>query len=217
MDIRAISEMQQDRETSRIETFSDGVFAIAITILVLEIKIPSQSAVASSGLAAALLTIWPSYLAFIISFITILVMWSHHHWIFTAIRSADLPLVYWNGLLLLLVTFVPFPTGLLAEYLLHPDAKVAASLYTGTFLAISLGFHGLWLHASKRGRLLSEHGSSSENENAMHITRHYRLGPILYFCAFISSFISEIASVAMCLLLALYFAFQGWPSGLRTD
>jgi uncharacterized membrane protein len=208
--------MQEDRETNRIEAFSDGVFAIAITVLVLEIKIPDPGSVAKRGLALSLLDIWPAYLAFIISFVTILVIWSHHHWIFTAIRSADLTLVYWNGLLLLFVTFVPFPTGLLAEYLLHPEAKVAASLYTGTFLAISLGFHGLWLHASKRGRLLAIDATSLEEKNAIHITSHYRLGPILYFGAFVTSFMTETVNVTMCLLLALFFAFRGWPRDVLT-
>lgn len=207
--------MTQSTETNRIEAFSDGVFAIAITLLVLEIKVPSQGTVALRGLTAALISIWPSYLAFLISFVTILVIWSHHHWIFAAIRKADLILVYWNGLLLLFVTFVPFPTGLLAEYLLHQDGKVAAILYTGTFLAISLVFHGLWLHASMRGRLLAIDATTSEHKNAMRITNHYRLAPILYFSAFATSFVTEIGSVAMCLLLALFFAFRGWPSDVR--
>jgi uncharacterized membrane protein len=208
--------MLQDRETNRIEAFSDGVFAIAITLLVLELKVPSQETVASRGLAAALIAIWPGYLGFFISFVTILVIWSHHHWIFAAIRKADLPLVYWNGLLLLFVTFVPFPTGLLAEYLLHPEAKVAASLYTGTFLSISLVFHGLWLHASKKAKLLTPDATSLEHENALRITNHYKFGPVLYFGAFASSFVTEIGSVVICLLLALFFAFRGWPSDAQS-
>src|SRR5512135_2113335 len=139
--------MEEEKETARIEAFSDGVFAIAITLLVLEIKVPGHEAVAARGLAYALGALWPSYLAFFISFVTILVLWVHHHWIFALIRRTDHPFLYWNGLLLLFVTFVPFPTGLLAEYFLHPEAKVAANLYTGNFLAISLAFHGLWRHA----------------------------------------------------------------------
>jgi uncharacterized membrane protein len=202
--------MQQDRETHRIEAFSDGVFAIAVTLLILEIKIPDPTAVAPRGLAAALFAIWPSYLAFIISFVTILVIWAHHHWIFTAIKTSDLVLIYWNGLLLLFVTFVPFPTGLLAEYLLHPEAKVAASIYTGTFLAIALAFHGLWRHASGGGKLLGVDANSLEYKKAMRITGHYRLGPPLYFGSFVLSFLSESASVASCLLLAFFFALRGW-------
>jgi uncharacterized membrane protein len=151
------------------------------------------------------------------SFIIILVIWSHPHWIFTAIRSENLPLDNRNKILFIHVTFVPFPAGLLAEHLLHPDAKFAASLYPGTLLAISVAFHGLGLRASTRGRLLSEQESSSENENAMHITSHYKFGPTLYFRAFTPTFICQIAGVAMRLLLALNLAFRRWPSGLRVD
>jgi uncharacterized membrane protein len=203
--------MQRDRETHRIEAFSDNVFAIAITLLVLEIKIPSSDTVSERGLLFSLFAIWPAYLAFFVSFVTILVIWAHHHWIFTAIGRSDYALVYWNGLLLLFVTFVPFPTGLLAEYLLHTEAKTAASLYTGTFLAISLAFYGLWRHASKGGNLLAIKIDGFEPENATRITNHYRLGPILYFGSFVLSFMSEIASVSSCLLLAFFFALRGWP------
>lgn len=204
--------MQADKETARIEAFSDGVFAIAITLLVLEIKIPSHEMVAGRGLAYSLAALWPSYLAFFISFVTILVIWVHHHWIFALIRRADHPFLYWNGLLLLVVTFVPFPTGLLAEYLVHPEAKVAANLYTGNFLAISLAFHGLWRHASRGGRLLATNAISSKQDEAAQITKHYRLGPPLYLAAFGVSFMSEIVSVAFCLLLAFVFALRGWPT-----
>ncbi|MBY6241435.1 TMEM175 family protein [Methylosinus sp. Sm6] len=93
----------------------------------------------------------PGYLAVFISFVTILAIWAHHHWIFTTIRRADHPLVYWNGSLLIVVTLVPFSAGLLAEYLLHPEARIAANIYTGNFLAIALAFHGLWRHISKSG------------------------------------------------------------------
>lgn len=203
---------KENNETNRIEAFSDAVFAIAITLLVLEIKMPSHEVVAGQGLAYALVLLWPSYLAFITSFFTILVIWIHHHWIFSLVRKSDHLFLYWNGLLLLVVTFVPFPTGLLAEYLLNPDAKVATSLYTGNILAISLAFHGLWRHASSDGRLLATHAQTLKQEEAAQITKHYRLGPPLYFIAFCLSFFSEIAGIAFCLLLAIAFAIRGWPT-----
>ncbi len=201
--------MSEERETTRIEAFSDGVFAIAMTLLVIEIKVPSHELVAAHGLAQSLAALWPSYLAFLTSFTTILVIWVHHHWIFALIRRNDHPFLYWNGLLLLFVTFVPFPTALLSEYLLHSDAKVAANLYTGTFLAVSLAFHALWRHAS--ARLLSADATSAKKDEAMQITKQYRFGPVLYFGAFGVSFVSEGWSVALCLLLALFFALRGWP------
>lgn len=201
--------MHEERETVRIEAFSDGVFAIAMTLLVIQIKVPSQELVAANGLGRSLVALWPSYLAFLTSFVTILVIWVHHHWIFALLRRHDHPFLYWNGLLLLFVTFVPFPTALLAEYLLHPEARVAAHLYTGTFLAISLAFDALWRHASRR--LLSSNTTNANIDEAMEITKQYRFGPPLYLGAFGVSFASEAWSVALCLLLALFFALRGWP------
>ena len=203
--------MRNDSDTRRIESFSDGVFAIAVTLLVLEIKIPSQQVVNEYGLALSLISIWPSYLAFVTSFVTVLVIWAHHHWIFSLIRRADHLLVYLNGLLLLVVTFVPFPTGLLAEYLLHPEARVAAGFYTGTFFLISLSFDILWRHVSRDNRLLASQESIKDTSSSARVTGHYRLGPLLYLGVFAVSFWSEILSVGGCLMLAFFFAVNAWP------
>src|SRR5258708_1916094 len=109
-------------DTARIEAFSDGVFAIAITLLVLDIKVPHLS---NSGrtLASALVAMWPTYLAFVTSFMTILIMWINNHRMFTLIGRADDRLMFFNGLLLLGVTIVPFPTALVAEYLRHDGQR----------------------------------------------------------------------------------------------
>jgi uncharacterized membrane protein len=203
--------MHEDKETTRIEAFSDGVFAIAITLIVLEIKMPSQQLVKDYGLASSLLILWPGYLAFCTSFVTILAIWAHHHWIFTLIRRVDHLLVYWNGLLLLVVTVIPFSTGLLAEYLLHPDGKVAANVYTGNFLVVSLAFHGLWRHASANRRLLATNLAAWKRRAPERLTRHHQLGPLLYLGTFGVSFLSEAASIFFCLLLAFIFALRGWP------
>ena len=114
---------QQEKETGRIEAFSDGVFAIAITLLILEIKVPNAHDLGAGGLGAALLRLWPSYLAFVTSFATILVMWVNHHKLFRHIRRSDDAFLFLNGLLLLFVTSVPFPTSLVAEYLQRPEAR----------------------------------------------------------------------------------------------
>lgn len=198
--------MHEDNETVRIEAFSDGVFGIAMTPLVIEIKVPGPELVAEHGRAHALIALWPSYLAFMTSFATILAIWVHHHWLFSLITRNDHPFLYWNGLLLFFVTFVPFPTALSAEYLLHPDARIAANLYSGTFLAISLAFDALWRHASTR--LLAAQATIAKRREAALITRRYRFGPPLYLLAFGVSFVSEAWSVALCLLLALFFALR---------
>ncbi|MGZ5008093.1 MAG: TMEM175 family protein [Methylobacter sp.] len=201
--------MHEEKETGRVEGFSDHVFAIAMTLLVIEIKIPSQEQVAAEGLAQALAALWPSYLAFLTSFFTILVIWVHHHWIFQLISKIDHPSLYINGLLLLFVAFVPFPTALIAEYSLHVDAKVAANLYTGTFLAISLAFDVLWRYASKR--LLPPNSTREKRKEAVQITKQYRFGPPLYFATFGLSFVYEKLSFTLCLIMALFFALGGWP------
>lgn len=201
--------MHEEKETGRVEGFSDHVFAIAMTLLVIEIKIPSREQVAAEGLAQALAALWPSYLAFVTSFFTILVIWVHHHWIFELINKIDHPSLYINGLLLLFVAFVPFPTALIAEYSLHADAKVAANLYTGTFLAISLAFDLLWRYATKR--LLSPDPTRDKRKEAVEITKQYRFGPPLYFVIFGLSFVYETLSFTLCLVMALFFALGGWP------
>lgn len=140
-----MSEIRERKETGRIEIFSDGVFAIAITLLVLGIDVPKASVLGSDGsLSSALVQLWPHYLAFVTSFATILAMWVNHHRIFTFVLKSDHFFLYWNGLLLMIVTFMPFPTTVLAEYFLHPEAKVAGALFAGTLFAIALVFKGLW-------------------------------------------------------------------------
>src|SRR6188508_1713412 len=126
------------KQTGRVEAFSDGVFAIAITLLILEIRVPPHDETAETGLLEPLVHLWPSYFAFFMSFAVILVMWVNHHRIFTFVQRIDDAFLYWNGLLLLLVTAVPFPTALLAEHLMGPDARVAAAVYSGMGLAIAL-------------------------------------------------------------------------------
>src|ERR1700704_2483033 len=121
-------------ETARIEAFSDGVFAIAITLLILEIKVPHPSA--GSSLAAELLRQWPSYFAFLLSFAFTGIMWINHHRMFTHIRKSNDVLLALNLLLLLGVTVVPFPTEVLAEHLGGPGQKAAAILYNGVYVVV---------------------------------------------------------------------------------
>jgi uncharacterized membrane protein len=205
-----ISYITEENETIRVAAFSDGVFAIAMTLLVFQIKVPGHEMVARSGLGDALVALWPSYLAFATSFLSILVIWVHHHWIFALIRRVDRPFLYWNGLLLFFVTFVTFPTALLSEYLLHPEARLAANLYTGTFLAISLAFDALWRHASRN--LLALDATERNRDEAIQVTKQYRFGPTLYFLTFCVSFVSVVWSISLCLSLAAFFALRGWPA-----
>src|SRR5438093_6711013 len=111
--------------TQRVEAFSDGVFAIAVTLLVLDVRVP-RGLPQTTRLTDALLANWPSYFAFLTSFATIGIMWVNHHRLFVCIARADHGLLIWTGLLLLGITFVPFLTALIVEYIGHPADRTAA-------------------------------------------------------------------------------------------
>lgn len=196
------SQTAAARETARIEAFSDGIFAIAATLLVLDLKVPHDAA-GGPGLLRALATQWPSYVAFATSFAFIGIMWINHHRLFTLIRRSDNLLLVFNGLLLLGVTFVPFPTALLAEYIPRDGGQVAAAVYSGTYTVLAIFFNLLWHHASRENRLLDRNADPAMIEA---ITRGYRFGPLLYFVSFVLAFVSVPASLVMNLALAIFFA-----------
>src|SRR5919204_1610930 len=128
-------------ESDRLETFCDGVFAIAITLLILEIKVPTPEHVhAAGGLLPALAALWPSYVGYLIGFFTIGIMWTNHHAIFQYVRRTDRYFLLINVAFLMLIAFLPFPTALLAEYLPEPEAerRIAVAVYSAAVLAIAL-------------------------------------------------------------------------------
>ena len=191
-------------ETNRLEAFSDGVFAIAITLLILEIKVPQTTEIAASGLTAVLLSRWPSYLGYVISFLTIGIMWANHHTLFTYIRRADRPFIMANLFLLMMVSFLPFSTGVLAEHLAEPDSRVPATVFYGiTLVLIAIGFNGVWLYGIRGRRLL---GPDIDEQGVQTITSRYRLGPIGYLVATVTAFVSVWLSLAIHVALALLFA-----------
>jgi uncharacterized membrane protein len=131
--------------TGRLEAFSDGVFAIAVTLLVLEISVPAGS---EDDLLGAVVDEWPSYLAYVVSFSTIGALWLAHSAITEYLHQADAKLVRLNLLLLMVVSFLPFPTRLLAEHLGDTDpARVAATIYGLTLIAALLLFFVLWRYS----------------------------------------------------------------------
>jgi uncharacterized membrane protein len=188
-------------ETARIEAFSDGVFAIAITLLILEIKVPAPS---GGNLAVQLLRQWPSYLSFLISFAFIGIMWINHHRLFTHIRRGDDLLLIFNLLLLLGVTIVPFPTSVLAAHLGQPGQRTAALLYNLTYLFIALCFNLLWRYASSPRRHLL--AADVDKIAVERITRSYAIGPLLYLACALVGWFSVRASLAMNVAIACFFA-----------
>ncbi|MHB8730205.1 MAG: TMEM175 family protein [bacterium] len=188
-------------ETSRLEAFSDGVFAIAMTLLVLDLKVPPVTP-AGPPLWDALLRQWPAYLAFVTSFATVGIMWINHHLNFTLIRRTDHTLLVLNLLLLLGVTFLPFPTALVAAYVGHGE-RAAEAVYTGTFVFIAAVWNVLWRYASGNSRLLSP---DADPRLVAAITRAYNAGLVAYVVALGVGFIRPLAGLFVCGLLAVYFA-----------
>jgi uncharacterized membrane protein len=146
--------------TSRIEAFSDGVFAIAITLLVLDIRLPAG---ADEDLYDALLQAWPSYLGYATSFCLIGGIWLAHHGLFSRLRQVSQTLLRVNLLLLMAVSFVPFPTRLVAETIDHPNAEQTAVIFYGaTLLVVSVILATMWRIVERDRDLLRPEITESE-------------------------------------------------------
>jgi uncharacterized membrane protein len=190
--------------TARTEAFSDGVFAIAITLLVLDLKVPATAdASDASGLIARLLAEWPAYLGYLLSFAMIGIMWVNHHNIFRYIRRTDNTFVILNILFLLCVSFVPFPTGVLARYLMVPqDRAVATAFYAATLTMTGVTYNLIWRYAIHRHQLLDPDVSP---EVIRRISRQFLAGPVMYAVATATAFVSVTVSLGIIALLALLY------------
>ena len=147
----------ENKETTRLEMFSDGVFAIAITLLVLEIKVPHAADIHSnSELWHELKTLWPSYFAFILTFGFILIAWVCHHALFNLLDKTSPQLIYANGFLLLNIVFLPFPTANLAEYIMTDYKQAAVVLYVLSFLLTGISWNLLYHFTLKPTALIKE-------------------------------------------------------------
>lgn len=201
---RAATQVQE-KETGRLEAFSDGVFAVAITLLVLDLQVPKLGEHATAtALSAALAHNWPSYLAFVTSFFTVLILWVSHHSIFRLVQRTNARLLFANGLLLMLTTVVPFSTSLVTEYLRYPAAKLACAVYGGVFVLLSLAFSLLWYGVLADRRLFKADASPEVVER---INRNYRLGTPAYLLATIGAFVSPYVTIGICTALWIFWAF----------
>ncbi len=204
----------EEKETSRLEAFSDGVFAVAITLLVLNIKVPgldSGEVFIDSKLWPLLGKEWTMLFAYITSFATIGIMWLNHHRLFVHIKRTDTPLLLINLSLLLVIVFIPVPTALLSEYLIYPDQHAAAIVYSSTCFIMACCFNLLWRYASYHNRLL---GKNVDTGSVKAISGQYLFGPLLYLVIFGVAWINTLACIMLSFILALFFAL---PSrSLRT-
>jgi uncharacterized membrane protein len=173
----------QEKESGRVEAFSDGVFAIAMTLLALDLKAPSLPngmpipGLSAAALETALARQWPSYMAFITSFFSILIMWVNHHAMFKLVRRVNVRLLMANGLLLMVATIAPFSTNLVAEYFQSPGGRLACLVYGGTFVLGSIAFNITWYVITHDPGLLRHDAPESMITK---ITRSYRNGVPIY-------------------------------------
>lgn len=197
-----------ERGTWRIETFSDCVIAIAITLLILEIKPPSVQGPSRFSLLRGLISLWPSYFAYILSFVTIGIYWARHHYIFALYQKTDHVFKLLNLLFLMCISFLPFPTEVLAEHMTGGEIQDETNQTTAvTFYAIGLllpavSWTLIWLYASRRYRLIDRH---LEPGFVRHLTVLYSGTVVLYLAAVLVSLISFRAGLATCVGLTLLY------------
>jgi uncharacterized membrane protein len=189
-------------ETNRVEAFSDGVFAIAITLLILAVGI--EQSLAGGDLRHQLLHLWPAYIAYAASFLTIGIMWVNHHQIFRHFERVDRPLLLLNILLLMCISFTPFPTRVVADNAQSSvNRQAAAVLYGVTMTFTAICFFAVWIYGSRR--LLK---AETDMREVSGITRSYLPGAPTYALATVIAFVSSVASLIMFGVIAIFYAIS---------
>ena len=191
-------------QTYRLETFADAVFAIAITLLIIEIRLPAGDELEHlGGLGPALRHLWPSYLGYFISFIVIGIMWANHHNLMKLVDRIDHGFMTLNLLLLMCVAFLPFPTAVMAEHLTDPHERgVAVAFYCGCFTVTAVFYFLMWWHAARDRRLIA---ADVPDEAVRAITRAYAPGSLLYLTATLLAFVHVAISLSIVVGLAVLY------------
>jgi uncharacterized membrane protein len=194
--------------TSRVEAFSDGVFAIAITLLVLEVRVPSHADIEASGsLFSALRHSWPSYLSYLATFLTIGVIWLNHHAVFAKIRGIDRTLQWWNLMLLLAVSFTPFPNALVADFLrdgmFSEPARTATAVYALVFTLSTVPWVFMWNHLAQHPDLLEP---AYPPGYALRERRRAAVGVVLYGLSIGVAFAAPLVAVLLFIASAVFYA-----------
>ena len=195
-------ETRIEMRTTRLEAFSDGVFAIATTLLVLNLQIPKGS----KDLATALGDQWPVYAAYAIGFLTIGIVWINHHAIFDHVKAVDRTTLFLNLLFLLVIAVIPFPTALLAEYLRDPGGSghLAALVFAASMTAMALLFFSVWLHISRTERL----GCDLGPEAVRTLTLQYGIGTAVYALAIPVALVSAVATLVIYAGVLLFYVTE---------
>ncbi|MEY9877682.1 putative membrane protein [Streptacidiphilus sp. MAP12-33] len=203
-------------ESGRVEAFSDGIFAIAITLLVLQLAVdPHTKVVTSVDAWKALGHIWAAYDSYLVSFLVIGIMWLNHHTVFGYVARVDRGLLVLNLLLLLVVAALPFPTALVSDWLTKPGpAEVAVAVFSGFMVAHAVTFQSLWWWLTRTGHLFDKRVDA---EAARRTRLRFAAGTIVYPILVGLSFVSPVLTLGLHLVLALYYAFNQLPIPLMPD
>jgi uncharacterized membrane protein len=197
-------------ENGRFEAFSDGVFAVAITLLALNLAVPGPG---HGLLGQQLAGRWPGFAAYVVSFLTIGIIWVNHHALVRNFADIDRPLMFLNLLLLLFVVTIPFATAMIADYLTRggPDASLAAAIYAGVFLGMSLSFGSVFWWSIRRSHLRMPLSGA----RAVWAQVRFAGGDIVYAAAIGIAYLSAPASFLVCALVAVYYVFEQTPAASR--
>src|SRR5216684_3876694 len=188
--------------TERITAFSDGVFSIAITLLVLNLRVPTVLPSESPGnVLDQLRTQWPNLLSYILSFVIIGIYWIAHHNMFHYIKRSDRPFLWINILLLMCVAFIPFPAGLLGQY---SGQRISLITYASSLILTNLMLSLLWWYATSNHRLVDQ---DIDPHFVRTVNRRNMTAPVVYLVSIGLSFLSPLASLIVFFLFPLYYIF----------
>jgi uncharacterized membrane protein len=196
--------LQRTDDTARLETFADGVMAIAITLLILDVHVPRAE---GSGLGTALARQWPSYAGFVISFLTIGIIWVNHHHMFKLIERTTHAFLMLNVVFLMTICILPWPTALVADYVRDPSGRaLATAVYGAAMTAIAVMFNVVWRYAGNGHRLLVP---GIGDEALAKMNRDYLAGPVVYGAATLLALVEPYASLAIFAALCVYWLLPG--------
>lgn len=194
----------QENETVRMEAFSDGVLAINITLLTFELKAPAfKETYTSVSLFLAMARQWPAYLAFLLSFATIFVIWVNHHRMFNVIRRSDSKFLYLNGLLLFLTSIIPFLNNVLANYISTSATELAAGLTMLLFGAITGVFYLMWNHATADYHLLKRPAADVRVQT---VRSGFVISMATYGASALLASVLPLVSIVIGLLMVIYLS-----------
>jgi uncharacterized membrane protein len=196
---------------SRLEAFSDGVFAVAITLLALDLAVAGPG---HGPLLRQLADHWPSFVAYLISFFTIGIIWVNHHALIANVAVVDRGLLYLNLVLLLFVVVIPSATGTMAEYLAlgGQDARVAMVLYAVAFAGMGLSFGAIFEWTLRSDRLHEPVPESARRAARL----RFSIGSVLYLAAILVAFVSPPAALGIIAAVAVYYVFERTPAAGRS-